>query len=575
MLAIVPPFTKFDNLVGFPLQAGFVYIGVANDNPRTNPVDVFWDIDGTQPAAQPLRTQNGMIMRAGTPANVFCSADYSMEVVDATGARVFYARSAASISNIVELSQEFTDLTVNLTNGTYSDTVTYVTNVLVVDDAIGITNLAAANPGRRILNRRGAALNFLSKARISSDGIIIDLNGGYILQQTADMDSLEFSPPTVGVTSAYLNTCGLENGYISHANVAATSTTGAGLSIIQCNGFRLRDVTFSDGDVYVKGGQLNSITGCKFFASHGTYRGDGSACLHIMAAPYSGLYQAPFTIDILDWKGSATELRETIMRVHEGDGVTISGGGYGAFGKNSIILLMASRVGSYWGACSVEGNYLDCVNPTTGTLRCIEFRDNAALGVDTSTLFGLAVCQNWMGNGAEVAILGRKKQLSDVHITDNEIINMVSWGIDIDTLGSSSVIHVDINRFGNNGDGVSGAMRIVGGGNSVDVVGNHLTSTSNLCLQLGGAWQVGTICGNTNGAPVADIALVAGTTFAGGLMMSGNASLYTGAVVDSWCVTSKKLQFMPAFANDAAAAAGGIPVGGLYRIANAVQIRLV
>jgi hypothetical protein len=326
----------------------------------------------------------------------------------------------------------------------------------------------------------------------------------------------------------------------------------------------------------VLGGQLSSVSGSRFFASQGAYRGDGSACVHIKAAPYgAGLFQAPFTLDILDWKGSSTELREAIFRVHEGDGITIAGGGYGAFGKISIILLMASRLGSYWGACSIEGNYLDCVNPTTGTLRCIEFRDNAALGVDNTTLFGLKIAGNWMGNGAQVGILGRKKQLSDIHITDNEIINMTSWAIDIDTLASSSAVHVGLNRFGNNGDGASGAVRIVGGGNSLDFTGNHLTSTTNLCLQLGGAWQVGTVCGNTNGSAVSDIALVGGTTFAGGLMMSGNGSLYTGALANSWCVTTMKLPSIPAFANDAAAAAGGIPLGGLYRIANAVQIRLV
>ena len=32
---------------------------------------------------------------------------------------------------------------------------------------------------------------------------------------------------------------------------------------------------------------------------------------------------------------------------------------------------------------------------------------------------------------------------------------------------------------------------------------------------------------------------------------------------------------LPAFADDTAAAAGGVPVGGLYRIANVVQVRLV
>jgi hypothetical protein len=38
---------------------------------QTAPVTVYWDAAGTIPAAQPLRTVNGYIMRGGTPANVF------------------------------------------------------------------------------------------------------------------------------------------------------------------------------------------------------------------------------------------------------------------------------------------------------------------------------------------------------------------------------------------------------------------------------------------------------------------------------------------------------------------------
>jgi hypothetical protein len=103
MLAIQSPLPQFPDLFGKPLQAGQAFFGVPNDNPITAPVDVFWDLMGTQPATQPVRTVNGMLARAGTPATVFCAGDFSLLIQDATGAQVFYAASSADISNFLAI----------------------------------------------------------------------------------------------------------------------------------------------------------------------------------------------------------------------------------------------------------------------------------------------------------------------------------------------------------------------------------------------------------------------------------------------------------------------------------------
>jgi len=450
------------------------------------------------------------------------------------------------------------------------ETVLFLAGMGGADDAIGLTNLAAANPGKIIKNVLSRTLNFNSKARISGDGVWLDLNGAYVLMNAPNGDSLEFSPTTVGVTSAYLNNCGLMNGTISHANVAAASTTG-GVKFIQCNGFKCRDITFMDADVYVMGGQLNTFVGCNFYAAHGSWRGVGSACLHVMAAPYgAGSYQAPFTTKFIGWNASATMLRESCMRLHEGDGIEF-GVGYGNFATNSVITLMASRQGSYWGACTIEG-YIDCVS-SAWTPTGITIKDNPAIaGGDTSTMFGLML-RGWVGNGSLSGILCRHSNLREISI-DMEIINFGSYGIDIDTQGSTSVIHINAARFGNNG-GVSsgGAISLVGGGNSLDIVGCHFTSTKILALKIAGAWQVGTVTGNTNAASGIPDIDVSTATFAQGLAVAGNGSLWTGTLSQSWCV--RRMKTSANFANDAAAAAGGIPVGGEYHNAGALRVRIV
>lgn len=90
MSIIVPnPFAFFTDRRGAPLEGGYIYIGAENQNPQTNPISVYWDIGGTIPAQQPLRTTGGYIYRNGTPANVFVNTDCSITVRDSSGALVY------------------------------------------------------------------------------------------------------------------------------------------------------------------------------------------------------------------------------------------------------------------------------------------------------------------------------------------------------------------------------------------------------------------------------------------------------------------------------------------------------
>lgn len=79
---------------GALVDAGFIYIGEAGDDPESAPVDVFWDAAATIPADQPLRTRGGVIVNNGSPAALFVAADdYSMRVRDADGSQIFFSPS--------------------------------------------------------------------------------------------------------------------------------------------------------------------------------------------------------------------------------------------------------------------------------------------------------------------------------------------------------------------------------------------------------------------------------------------------------------------------------------------------
>lgn len=101
MFAIQAPFPIFIDLNNFPLTAGYVYIGVVNEDPVTTPQTVYWDEAGAIPASQPISTLNGTFVHDGTPANIFVTDDYSITVKNKQGIIVF--TEPQSFSNIAGL----------------------------------------------------------------------------------------------------------------------------------------------------------------------------------------------------------------------------------------------------------------------------------------------------------------------------------------------------------------------------------------------------------------------------------------------------------------------------------------
>lgn len=100
-LQIASPFQQFFDRDGSPLDNGFVYIGTANLNPETNPLTVYFDDALTIPAAQPLRTSSGYIVRNGSPARLYTSQeDFSLTVREKNGVLVYTVADATSMANL-------------------------------------------------------------------------------------------------------------------------------------------------------------------------------------------------------------------------------------------------------------------------------------------------------------------------------------------------------------------------------------------------------------------------------------------------------------------------------------------
>jgi hypothetical protein len=98
-LSIQVPFPVFQDRDGQPLDNGYVWIGVPNLPPQTNPVNVYFDDALTILAPQPLRTINGYISRAGSPAQVYIDGvNFSILVQDSKGSMVYNFPEGTGIS---------------------------------------------------------------------------------------------------------------------------------------------------------------------------------------------------------------------------------------------------------------------------------------------------------------------------------------------------------------------------------------------------------------------------------------------------------------------------------------------
>ena len=88
---ITGPYPIFTDLDGTPLDDGYLYIGEANEDPVTNPVQVFFDANLTIPATQPIRTNNGYAYRNGTPALIYTAGAFSITIRNKRDEFVLYS----------------------------------------------------------------------------------------------------------------------------------------------------------------------------------------------------------------------------------------------------------------------------------------------------------------------------------------------------------------------------------------------------------------------------------------------------------------------------------------------------
>ena len=172
--SIEQPYPIFTDADGDPLEAGYIWIGVENLNPITDPVAVYWDAALTQPAVQPIRTAGGYLVNAGTPARLYVSVRYSILAQDRNGITVYSAPSETALISSDELT--FLQAGTGAVTRTAQDKMRESVSVLDFGaDPTGASDSAAA------FQAAARAANVVSGGGNAPGGTVFVPNGTYLV----------------------------------------------------------------------------------------------------------------------------------------------------------------------------------------------------------------------------------------------------------------------------------------------------------------------------------------------------------------------------------------------------------
>lgn len=133
---VTGPYPIFTDLDGSPLDDGYLFIGAANDDPETNPIQAYWDSALTIPATQPIRTNNGYAWRNGTPGLIYTAGEFSITIRNKRNEFVLYSPlgygfdPAAVSASVVKNDFVGDGVTVNYTLSSAPSTI-LATNVFI------------------------------------------------------------------------------------------------------------------------------------------------------------------------------------------------------------------------------------------------------------------------------------------------------------------------------------------------------------------------------------------------------------------------------------------------------------
>lgn len=245
---VTGPYPIFTDLDGTPLDDGYLYIGEINEDPQTNPIQVYWDSALTIVATQPIRTSNGYAYRNGSPALLYTAGEFSITIRNKRQEFVLYspvgygfdpaAVSASVVKNDFVGDGVEVDFTLSASPSTVLATNVFINGVYQEKDSYSLL---------------GNVVSFTTAPPVGSSIEILTNETGVI--NSGNANNISYTASFAGATAQTVQTKleqyvsvedfgavgdGVANDTTEIANaLASTATTGDTLSLL--NGIYLSD----------------------------------------------------------------------------------------------------------------------------------------------------------------------------------------------------------------------------------------------------------------------------------------------------------------------------------------------
>jgi len=303
--------------------------------------------------------------------------------------------------------------------------------------------------------------------------------------------AIKFFPNNTTATSVFLYNCGIADMQIYSA---VDKTAGAGVYVLQCDGFRLDQVQIQNHPegLLVSGGQLNVFNAPTIFANPAVLTGTpvaNSQAVRFCEAPIDGgLYQDCFTCEVTNIIVGGNRCFDKSIRVESCDGLHFTNGYINGAYSDEIFLKVATA-SRYLGALSFESIYLDGVGMVAAPINRngINF-PVSALGSVYSVSFNNGFIGNYSGKGVVC-----NEDVYQVSFTGGtKFANINNWAIDFVGSNTTTALIIDSCQFRDVGE-----VAITTGGVSVSTVAS-VVITNNTFSGIGNTGASAILTTGTN-----------------------------------------------------------------------------
>jgi hypothetical protein len=437
-LSIQVPFPVFQDRDGQPLDNGYVWIGTANLNPITNPVATYYDAALTIPAVQPLRTLNGFISRAGTPAQVYVDGvNFSILVQDRKGTMVYNFPDGTGISP-------------NASGIIYDPAGTGAVATTVQDKLrqyISIMDFGATGDGT---TDDTAAINLAYASLTSNGGTVFWPNGEY---KTSAVIVVKSNTTTIFSNGAYLNPVALSAftplemptytwGYalFQNQNWASVSSTDENITYIGVRGIPTRGAYSWYGGTSWNGHLISSrnVIGLKITGGYAENFADYSSTMHCFNVVVADNWATGISNSTYDfWEGCQGVVVKNNTSLNANNGVNwnaVDTQNLGSFSAENCLIdgntLSGGRAAAIFVAPLNVTSACTLVNITNNYINQLDSAEANDSGITVQSATNVIISGNILNNIASpnIPIIVSKEGVSGVVSTNITITNNIIEG---------------------------------------------------------------------------------------------------------------------------------------------------